>query len=241
MDNKPPAVTGLDERRVSRHALMLEWACRVHTDFTVQRYLMSCADGREDGAEKALRHRELCAFYVAVVHGYADPDTDCREHEDAYATAHTATQQLTDHMDEVIGFPLRGRPDYATLAPAFFKKFHALAMQALTSDEPAVLGPVERQVRPRAWLCELAQDDGTTRTQFVERDPAGLRWNDAGEPSPYRTTPLLTMEQAAQMVASERERWREKVREIVMRESVASFADAATAQEALHELVRFGA
>lgn len=57
-------------------------------------------------------------------------------------------------------------------------------------NDPAVLGPVERPVRPRAWLCELAQEDGTTRTQFVEEDPDGLRWNDAGEPSPYRTTPL---------------------------------------------------
>jgi len=61
-------------------------------------------------------------------------------------------------------------------------------------------------MKPRAWLCELAEEDGTTRTQFVEEDPAGLRWNDSGEPSPYRTTPLLTMEQAAQMVAAERER-----------------------------------
>lgn len=45
--------------------------------------------------------------------------------------------------------------------------------------------------KPVAWLCELAQEDGTTRTQFVEQDPDGLRWNDAGEPSPYRTTPLF--------------------------------------------------
>lgn len=129
-----PAVWAQAQRGVSRHALMLEWACRVHTDFLVQRYLMSCADGREDGAEKALRHRELCAFYVAVVHGYADPEVACREREDAYVAAHAATQQLTDYMDEVIGFPLRGRPDYYTLAPAFFKQFHALAMQALTAN-----------------------------------------------------------------------------------------------------------
>lgn len=59
-----------------------------------------------------------------------------------------------------------------------------------TIELTAVAGPVERGVRPRAWLCELAQEDGTTRTQFVEQDPDGLRWNDAGEPSPYRTTPL---------------------------------------------------
>ncbi len=56
-------------------------------------------------------------------------------------------------------------------------------------NSPAVVGRLERGVRPRAWLCELAQADGTTRTQFVEQDPDGLRWNDAGEPSPYRLWP----------------------------------------------------
>jgi hypothetical protein len=60
--------------------------------------------------------------------------------------------------------------------------------------QPAVGGQVDGAVRPRAWLCELAQEDGTTRTQFVEQDPDGLRWNDAGEPSPYRTTPLYALD-----------------------------------------------
>lgn len=45
--------------------------------------------------------------------------------------------------------------------------------------------------KPIAWLCKFVADDGTTRTQFVEQDPAGLRWNDAGEPSPYSVTPLV--------------------------------------------------
>ena len=44
--------------------------------------------------------------------------------------------------------------------------------------------------RPIAWLCELMQEDGTTRQQFVTEDPDGLRWNDAGEPSPFKVTPL---------------------------------------------------
>lgn len=117
-----------------RDATMLEWACRVHTDFMVNRYLMSCSDGREDGAEKALRHSELCSFYVAVVHGFSDPDVARREREEAYMAVHTETQHLTDYMDEVIGFPLSGRPDYDALAPAFFKRFHTLAMQALTAN-----------------------------------------------------------------------------------------------------------
>ena len=54
----------------------------------------------------------------------------------------------------------------------------------------AVGAQVQRPVRPRAWMCELMQEDGTTRVQFVSEDPEGLRWNDAGEPSPYRVTPL---------------------------------------------------
>lgn len=51
----------------------------------------------------------------------------------------------------------------------------------MSTDNPA---------QPVAWLCELAEEDGTTRYQFVRQDPEGLRWNDMGEPSPYKTTPL---------------------------------------------------
>ena len=61
---------------------------------------------------------------------------------------------------------------------------HAIAALAAADAELAA-----RQ-EPVAWLCELAMEDGSTRTQFVTEDPDGLRWNDAGEPSPYRTTPL---------------------------------------------------
>ena len=49
------------------------------------------------------------------------------------------------------------------------------------------------EASPIAWLCELIQEDGTTRQQFVTEDPDGLRWNDAGEPVPYRTTPLFAL------------------------------------------------
>jgi hypothetical protein len=57
--------------------------------------------------------------------------------------------------------------------------------------------------KPRAWLCELAQEDGTVRTMFVEEDPAGLRFNDSGEPSPFRVTPLFLSPTSA--VDAERE------------------------------------
>jgi hypothetical protein len=132
MENTTIAASPLDIP-VSRHEVMLEQACRVHTNFAVNRYLMSCADGREDGAEKALRHQELCTFYVAVVYGCTQNEARL-EHEDAYTAVHTETQRLTDYMDEVIGFPLQGRPDYDSLAPEFFKRFHTLAMQALTAN-----------------------------------------------------------------------------------------------------------
>ena len=117
-----------------RVALMLEWACRLRTDQAIHRYLMANAHGRWSGAEKAERHRELCSFYVAVVRGHADPERAAREHRDAYEAVHTATKALTDHLDEQIGFPLDSTPDYDALAPAFFKRFHALAMQALLAQ-----------------------------------------------------------------------------------------------------------
>ena len=53
-----------------------------------------------------------------------------------------------------------------------------------------------RLSQPVAWLCSLMMEDGTTRTQIVEQDPAGLRWNDDGEPSPYKVQPLYAAPQA---------------------------------------------
>ena len=43
---------------------------------------------------------------------------------------------------------------------------------------------------PRAWLCAMVQEDGSVNSMFVEQDPAGLRFGDIGEPSPFRVTPL---------------------------------------------------
>ena len=149
---------------------LFEKACRVHTDFAVNRYLMSCADGRQDGAEKALRHRELCSFYVAISRGYSDPEVAAREREDDYMAVHSETQKLTDYMDEVIGFPLKGRPDYSVLAPAFFKKFHALALGALSAPQPAAQ-PTKQGVPDEmdafherespTWMGEPVIDDNT--------------------------------------------------------------------------------
>lgn len=118
-----PRLAGLDA--------MVRAACRIHTQLMVHRYLISNSDGRLDGHEKMVRHGELCRFYVAFFYGHDDPDTVRHDHEEAFQAVHTATQQLTDYLDEVIGFPLKGRPDYDDLAPKFFNKFHDLAMAAL--------------------------------------------------------------------------------------------------------------
>jgi len=105
-------------------------ACRIHTGFAVNRYLMSNAAGRQCVAEKAQRHMELCSFYVATFFG-GDPELVPAMHSEAYETVHSATQALTDYLDERIGFPLNSRPDYEQLAPLFFEEFHSLAVDAL--------------------------------------------------------------------------------------------------------------
>jgi hypothetical protein len=75
---------------------------------------------------------------------------------------------------------LRTAADMAGLSSEFAELLYYATLAAQSASD----------AQPVAWLCELAMEDGTTRTQFVTEDPDGLRWNDAGEPSPYRTTPL---------------------------------------------------
>lgn len=111
----------------------LKHVCWLHTQRTVGRYLLSNADGRWDGAEKAMRHMELCQFYVALVRG-VEVDEARMQFEDDYQAVHTKTQELTSHLDTAIGFPIKGRPDYPELEPKFFSMFHALAMQALGQE-----------------------------------------------------------------------------------------------------------
>lgn len=106
-------------------------ACRLHTYFTINRYLMSCSCDRASGFEKATRHSELCSFYVAAWFGIEDADMARRHHEEAFEAVHDATQVLTDNLDTEIGFPLEDRPDYDELWPKFFERFHELAMDCL--------------------------------------------------------------------------------------------------------------
>lgn len=109
---------------------LFKQACRLHLEFAIHRYLMANAEGRCDGAEKALRHLEMSYFYAAAFKGITTEEARIHEH-DAYMAVHDHTQTLTDNLDTEIGFPLTGRPDYGTLAPLFFERFHDLAMQAM--------------------------------------------------------------------------------------------------------------
>ncbi|WP_158547300.1 hypothetical protein, partial [Pseudomonas sp. MWU12-2115] len=93
-------------------------------------YLMSNAKGRRDGAMKAHNHDLLCRHIIAAIRG-CDPDLVRRHHEDHYQAVHDGNQALTSYLDEVIGFPMDERPDYADLTPKFFDKFFELAMRAL--------------------------------------------------------------------------------------------------------------
>ncbi len=112
--------------------LRFDAACRIYLAPIIARYLLVHQEGRWDGVEKAIRHRELCQFYVAVHRGQLDPEA-IQETDALYREVHEVTQSLTDHLDEAIGFPLVGRPDYDRLIPLFFERFHALALEAMES------------------------------------------------------------------------------------------------------------
>lgn len=115
-------------------------ACWLLMAFFTNRYLMSNAHGRWDGAEKAEMHRRLTQYMVAAWRGDMDPE-DVLMIDADYKRVHNATRELTDNLDEQIGFPLKSRPDYDKLAPLFFERFYALATTALTTTaQPYIQG-----------------------------------------------------------------------------------------------------
>ena len=141
-------------RKQLRHAMWL------HLQPMIGRHLASHAGCSWSSASKANAHEELCKFYVAVYRGI-DPDRVRRYHEDAYQAVHAATQALTDHLNEEIGFPLMGKPDYDRLEPAFFERFHELATQQLRRR-----GSRDRQLRPwRSGRASGASSPATPPTR----------------------------------------------------------------------------
>ena len=108
----------------SRQAALFKRAAWLRLERTINQYLMANAHGRWDGALKAHAHREMCCFYLAVYLN-CEESMVLREHDELFRDVHRATQdELTDYLDEVIGFPRDSRPDYDTLAPKFFEVFH---------------------------------------------------------------------------------------------------------------------
>ncbi len=71
-----------------------------------------------------------------------------------------------------------------------------------TQEQPASVGrelSEELGFAPVAWMCEFMTVCESTETQFVTEDPAGLRFNDAGDPSPFRVTPLYSSPKGAEL------------------------------------------
>lgn len=105
-------------------------------EFDIHRYLISNAEGRESGIEKATCHMNLCNQYLASVFG-CDIENARSLHDQEFEVIHEETQELTGYMDEVIGFPLKGVPAYEILAPKFFKEFIRLADKAMNKMREA--------------------------------------------------------------------------------------------------------
>ena len=94
-------------------------------EFSIGRYLLSNSYGRLNGFEKAERHIELCAIFIA---SKLLCSIDSAKSDERLMLIHDATQKLTGHMDKEIGFPINESPyDYDELASKFFDRFLELA------------------------------------------------------------------------------------------------------------------
>jgi len=118
---------------------------------TIARYLLSNTIGREDGYEKAERHRELCQMFVALKYSVTPEEsweydrqrisrrydslklsksTICLAGEAPIDFVHDHTQELTGHLEK-IGMPMdKTYPDYDVLAKKFNERFLELANDA---------------------------------------------------------------------------------------------------------------
>jgi len=117
-------------------------------DRHVHRYLLVNTVGRENGAEKAEHHLQMSYIYVASRMG-TSIDLASRisynwsykggtvYNSMLYKHIHDSTQELTNYMDEVIGFPLEEgvRPDYNELSIKFFNEFIRIADKAFAEVE----------------------------------------------------------------------------------------------------------
>jgi len=97
-------------------------------EFSIARYLLANTHGRLDGHEKAERHIELSAIFIASKRLCSIEKAKSDEY---LMLIHDATRKLTDCLDEEIGFPINECPDnYDELSRRFFDKFLKLAEEA---------------------------------------------------------------------------------------------------------------
>lgn len=113
----------------------LETALLTMMDHHIARYLMANTKGRLSSGEKADKHIILSNIYVCNRAGLIDTDGAHRvqtlDGDFAWRIVHDATQELTDYLDEVIGFPLDNeRPDTFSFIRPFFDEFIRLADEA---------------------------------------------------------------------------------------------------------------
>jgi hypothetical protein len=87
-------------------------------------------------------------------------------------------------------------------------------MQDDSTSTTAAAGPVLSEglgPAPVAWMAEFVTACESTETQFYTQDPNGLRFNDAGDPSPFRVTPLYDLASIGDAEAAERERLQDEL------------------------------
>lgn len=122
------------EARVATLSAALEQAMRLHTRLNVAQYLFSNTRARSNGAQKAHHHDELTKAYVAVIRG-VDIDRVRRRCEDDYAAVHdTTAAELTNRLDEAIGFDMDAFVGDDVI-DRFFSAFHAIAIRTLAARE----------------------------------------------------------------------------------------------------------
>lgn len=76
-------------------------------DFDIQRYLMSCTFGREDGNEKAERHLIISQALVSFI--LLKKYNEIKHFEVMLEVHDYLAEILTDRLDEVIDFPIDRR------------------------------------------------------------------------------------------------------------------------------------
>lgn len=125
--------------------------------FNAHRYLMACT---RDGAEKAQRHMEICAFATAMMKGEAIEAGDKPDVLDPlYKRVHYATQEeLTSDLDKTIGFEvgMSSHQEFDNLVEKFLARFWEIALRQMNdaSESTQIEAENTLQERVRPWGLE---------------------------------------------------------------------------------------